>query len=147
MTAADVNRDGDLDLFVGGRVVPREYPVAPLSYLLINESSPGKPRFVNRTAELAPELERTGLVTSAVWSDANADGWVDLVVTHEWGPVKLFTNKGGKLFDQTDAVGLAKYKGWWNGISARDLDNDGDIDYVATNFGLNTKDDHGRELR
>ncbi len=139
VTAADVDRDGDLDLFVGGRVVPREYPVAPASHLLINESSPGEPRFVDRTVELAPELERTGLVTSAVWSDANADGWLDLVVTHEWGPVKLFINSDGKLTDRTDAAGLGQYKGWWNGIAARDLDNDGDIDYVATNFGLNTK--------
>ena len=139
VAAADVDRDGDLDLFVGGRVVPREYPVAPSSHLLINESSPGKPRFVDRTAELAPELERSGLVTSAVWSDANADGWLDLVVTHEWGPVKLFANQEGRLYDRTDVVGLAKYKGWWNGIAARDLDNDGDIDYVVTNFGLNTK--------
>ena len=139
VTAVDVDRDGDLDLFVGGRVVPREYPVVPASHLLINESSPGKPRFVDRTAELAPELERTGLVTSALWSDANTDGWLDLVVTHEWGPVRLFTNSEGKLTDQTEAAGLAKHKGWWNGIAARDLDNDGDIDYVATNFGLNTK--------
>ena len=139
VSAADVDRDGDLDLFVGGRVVPREYPVVPLSVLLINESSPGRPRFVDRTAELAPDLVRTGLVTSAVWSDANQDGWVDLVVTHEWGSVKLFTNSRGKLSDQTESSGLSQYKGWWNGIAARDLDNDGDIDYVATNFGLNTK--------
>ena len=139
VTAADVDRDGDLDLFVGGRVVPRAYPVVPVSRLLINESRPDALRFVDATAEIAPDLAKTGLVTSAIWSDANGDGWIDLLVTHEWGPVKLFVNRQGRLHDESEAVGLARHKGWWNGIAARDFDNDGDMDYVATNFGLNTK--------
>ncbi len=144
VAAADVDRDGDLDLFVGSRVVPREYPVVPESRLLINQSgvdgdSLNGIRFIDATKSRAPDLQQTGLVTSATWSDVNGDGWTDLLVTHEWGPVKLYLNREGMLHDATETAGLSTYKGWWNGIAARDFDNDGDIDYVVTNFGLNTK--------
>ena len=133
VTAADFDRDGDLDLFVGGRVIRRKYPLAAKSRLLRNEGG----KFVDVTDEVADKLRNTGLVTSAVWSDADGDGWIDLLVTHEWGPVKLFRNSNGRLVDQTS--GISAHTGWWNGIAARDLDGDGDIDYVVTNFGLNTK--------
>ena len=79
------------------------------------------------------------MVTSALWSDADGDGDVDLLITHEWGPVKLFRNEDGRLVDATKEAGLAERLGWWNGISGCDVDHDGDIDYVVTNFGLNTK--------
>ena len=95
--------------------------------------------FVDATGDIAPDLERSGLVTSAVWSDTNDDGWIDLLVAHEWGPIKFYANHDGALVDETDVVGLTNYNGWWNGIAARDFDSDGDIDFVATNFGLNTK--------
>ncbi len=133
--AADFDRDGDLDLFVGGRVVPGRYPATPASRLLRNEGG----KFVDVTESIAPQLLRTGLVTSALWSDADNDGWPDLVVAHEWGPIKLYHNDAGRLADQTEAAGLSRFVGWWNGITGRDVDNDGDIDYVATNFGLNSK--------
>ena len=81
---------------------------------------------------------KTGLVTSALWSDVNDDGWIDLLVTHEWGPIKLFVNHEGHLRDATDEAGLANRLGWWNGIAGRDLDGDGDVDYVVTNLGRNT---------
>ena len=145
VAAADFDRDGDLDLFVGGRVVPGQYPVTPSSQLLRNDSradQPGQddaPRFTEVTADLAPELATTGLVTSALWTDADGDGWIDLLVTHDWGPVKLYRNEEGKLADQTTEAGLADRLGWYNGIAGRDLDGDGDIDYVVTNAGLNTK--------
>ena len=146
VSAADFDRDGDLDLFVGGRVVPGQYPVTPTSRLLENQSQPGKPKFIDATAHIGPELAQTGLVTSAIWSDADADGWIDLLVTHEWGPVKYFRNEGAvaekdyprRLVDRTQAAGLDQRLGLWNGIAGRDLDNDGDVDYVVTNFGLNT---------
>ena len=133
--AADFDRDGDLDLFVGARLVPGQFPVTPKSCLLVNQNG----RFSDATDELAPALGSTGLVTSAVWSDANNDGWVDLLVTHEWGPVKFYRNDKGKLADATKDAGLEKRLGWWNGIAGGDVDHDGDIDYAVTNFGLNTK--------
>jgi hypothetical protein len=78
-------------------------------------------------------------VTSALWSDADGDGWLDLLITYEWGPVRLFHNDQGKLVDHSVKAGLAERTGWWNGIAGGDVDQDGDIDYVVTNFGLNTK--------
>jgi hypothetical protein len=135
VTACDVDRDGDLDLFVGGRVIPGRYPLSPFSRLLRNDGG----RFVDVTDAWAPGLSRSGLVTSALWSDVDVDGWRDLLVTHEWGPVKVFRNERGRLVDRTEESEIGSLTGWWNGITGGDLDGDGDIDYVVTNFGLNTK--------
>jgi len=135
VAAADFDRDGDLDLFVGSRVVPGSYPDTPRSVLLQNNGG----TFTDVTENIAPGLDKVGLVTSAVWSDADGDGWIDLLVTCEWGPIALWHNKEGKLIDATTEARLASHPGWWNGITAGDIDNDGDIDYVATNFGLSTK--------
>ena len=132
--AADYDRDGDLDLFVGGRCVPGQYPLTPHSRLLQNDHG----TFRDVTERDAPALLDAGMVTSAVWSDVNGDGWIDLLVTTEWGPIKVFINHEGKLVDETEAAGLANLRGWWNGIAARDLDGDGDIDFVVTNMGRNT---------
>jgi hypothetical protein len=134
-TCADFDRDGDLDLFVGGRVVPGQYPAPPRSRLLRNDAG----RFTDVTADAAPQLAQTGLVTAALWSDVDCDGWLDLLVTHEWGPVKLFRNRGGRFEDDTERAGIQHLTGWWNAIAGRDLNGDGHIDYVVTNFGLNTK--------
>jgi hypothetical protein len=135
VAAADFDRDGDLDLFVGGRQVPGYYPLPPSSRLLRNEGG----RFVDVTKELAAGLRTMGLVTSALWSDVDNDTWLDLLITHEWGPVRLWHYENGKLVERTGVAGLGERLGWWNGIAAGDVDNDGDIDYVVTNFGLNTK--------
>ena len=134
--AADFDRDGDVDVFVGGRVVPGGFPRTPESRLLLND---GKGMFRDGAATHAEGLGRTGLVTSAVWSDVDDDGWLDLLMTHHWGPVKLWVNERGRLVERTRQAGLAGRTGWWNGIAAGDVDHDGDIDYAVTNLGLNTQ--------
>ncbi len=139
--AADFDRDGDLDLFVGSRSIPGQYPLTPDSRLLRNDAG----RFLDISDEAAPGLRTTGLVTAALWTDADGDGWLDLLVAHEWGPLKLFRNEQGRLVERTREAGLAEFTGWWNGLAAADFDGDGDLDYVATNFGLNTKYHASRE--
>ena len=135
VAAADFDRDGDLDLLIGGRVIPGQYPLAPPSRLLRNEGG----KLIDVTAQLAPPLATTGMVTAALWSDTDGDGWIDLLLAHEWGPITLLKNDQGRLVDQTSPAGFNAHSGWWNGIAGRDLDGDGDLDYVATNLGLNTK--------
>jgi hypothetical protein len=134
--AADFDRDGDLDIFVGGRIVPGAWPETPRSMLLRNDSKPGAPKFTDISAGI-PDLQNAGLVTAALWSDVNGDGWIDLLVCTEWGPVRLFLNNRGTLTETTESAGLAPFTGWWNGIAGRDLDHDGDIDYVVANYGPN----------
>lgn len=131
---ADFDRDGDVDLFVGGRVVPGAYPSSPRSVLLRNVSAGGVPKF-----EVVSGIDKIGMITSAVWTDIDADGWVDLAVATEWGAVQIFKNSEGELTDATESLGLSKVTGWWNSLAAGDFDHDGDIDLVAGNIGLNTK--------
>ncbi|MEM7453723.1 MAG: FG-GAP-like repeat-containing protein, partial [Planctomycetota bacterium] len=133
--SCDFDRDGDLDLFIGTRVLPQLWPVPATSRLWRNDDG----KFVDATQISARGLTDIGLVTSAIWSDADGDGWQDLFVTLEWGNVKMFKNNEGSLVDATEYAGLDKDLGWWNSIAGGDIDGDGDIDYVAMNTGLNTK--------
>ncbi len=137
VAAADFDRDGRLDVFIGARVLPGQYPAAPSSALLANRGG----RFVDVTDTLAPGLRTVGLVTSALWSDADGDGWLDLLLTLEWGQVKCFHNNQGRgLEDWTDKSGFASAgTGWWQSLAAADFNGDGRPDYVVGNVGLNTQ--------
>ncbi len=139
VTAADFDRDGDLDLFVCGRVDLEHYPMPPRSYLLRNDCKGTAIRFTDITSSVSGDLEKPGLIASAIWTDFNKDGWSDLILAGEWMPLTFFKNDKGKLINVTVETGLSKYTGWWNSIAACDFDMDGDIDFVAGNLGLNTQ--------
>jgi hypothetical protein len=136
VAAADFDRDGRLDLFIGGRLVPGRYPLAPRSALLANRGG----RFEDVTDAVAPGLSRIGMVTGALWSDVDGDGWPDLLLTLDWGPVRYFHNNRGRSFeDWTERAGFsAAGTGWWTSIAAADFNRDGRMDYVVGNVGLNT---------
>ena len=134
VVAADYDGDGDVDLFVGGRVVPWRYGTDPKSMLLVND---GTGHFRDATAELAPELAHVGMVTDAVWRDVDGDGRPDLVVVGEWMPITVFRNIGGGRLERLAVRGLEKTEGWWNRIVATDVDGDGRVDFIVGNLGLN----------
>ena len=135
--AADFDGDDDLDLFVGSRVLPFAFPYSDKSYLLRNDSNNGQVRFTDVTATVCPELQEPGMVSDALWTDFNNDHLPDLLLACEWMPLKIFENQAGKLKEITATSGLENYLGWWNSLAAADFDQDGDIDYVAGNFGEN----------
>ena len=126
-----------MDLFVGNRVVPGQYPVASRSYLLENKSKGDKISFVDASEKISTGQKPLGLVTDAQWTDFNNDGWKDLIVTGEWMSPLFFENNQGRLV-KLDNTGVEWAKGWWKSIASSDLDNDGDLDYILGNFGKNT---------
>jgi len=133
--AADFDNDGDLDLFIGGRVLPGSYPQPVSSIIYRNDTKNGDIRFTDVTRDIAPALLNIGLVTDAAWSDIDNDGAIDLLIVGEWMPVTILKNKNGKLSAVNSSLELEN--GWWNSISPADLDNDGDMDYVVGNYGMN----------
>lgn len=136
VTAADYDRDGDLDLFVGGRTHPGKYPLPGKSHLLRNDGG----RFVNVSGEVGgPDFTRMGMVTAALWTDYDNDGAIDLMVAGEWMPVTVFKNENGRFKNVSAALGLSEYTGWWNSLTSGDFDNDGDTDYVLGNTGRNSR--------
>ena len=134
--AGDIDNDGDQDLFVGGRLIPGSYPLAPRSYILQNN---GKGFFRDVTEEYSKSLLNPGMVTDAVWTDFNGDKRLDLIIVGEWMGIRAFQNAGEKLDEIGDQSGLKDSEGWWNTITAEDFDLDGDIDYVVGNLGLNSR--------
>ena len=130
--AADYDQDGDQDLFVGVRLKPTLYGVPNNGYILQND---GKGNFKNVSPQIAPDLKDLGMITDAVWTDIDGDQDLDLVVVGEWMPIVFFTNDKG-AFKKTQFYAT---KGWWNCIKTADLDQDGDMDLVLGNHGLNSR--------
>jgi len=133
VAAFDFDLDGDLDLFVGGRMAPESYPVPPGNLLLQNTNG----KFEDVTDKVAPELRAIGLVTAAAWVDYNKDKSSDLLLVGEWMPPTIFENKNG-TFTKSSISSLNNFTGWWNTILANDFDKDGDLDFIAGNHGLNS---------
>jgi len=135
--AADFEHTGRPGVFIGGRVVPGRYPLSPRSALLAWRDG----RLVDVTPEVAPALARRGMVTAALWADVDGDGWPDLLVAYDWGPVACYRNVAGKQFeDVTEKLGFAAAgAGWWRSLASADFNGDGRPDFVAGNAGLNTR--------
>ena len=138
VTAADYDKDGDLDLFIGGRVRPGAYPLPDKSLLLENNSLNGVISF-GENQSMKAVFSELGMVTSALWTDFNNDTWQDLIIVGEFMSVRVFENNNGKLHEVTEETGLIHSNGWWNSISGGDFDNDGDTDYILGNLGLNSR--------
>jgi len=135
----DFDSDGDLDLFVAGRLDPGKYPFPATSTLLRNDSSKDKVLFTDVTNKLAPEFNKLGLITDAVWTDVTGDNLKDLVIVGEWTPVMIFKNNKNSFTNITSTSLLSENTGWWYSITSADMDNDGDMDLIAGNLGLNYK--------
>jgi hypothetical protein len=135
---ADFDRDGDLDLFIAGRVEPGNYPKPVSSFLYRNDSRNGVVKFTDVTASVAPRLKSIGLVCDAIWTDVDNDGWQDLMLCGEWMPLTFLKNEKGSFGGQGAFQQIAHSAGWWNSIVPGDFDNDGDMDYVVGNMGDNT---------
>lgn len=137
--SADFDRDGDIDLFIGGRLIPGNYPLPANSHILENQSNKGVPKFVDMTQKIAPSLEEIGMVTDAKWTDFDNDGWMDLIVVGEWMPITIFRNNKGNFENITKQLDLYNTTGWWYSVQDGDFDNDGDKDLIVGNLGLNYK--------
>lgn len=135
VVAADYDGDGDMDLFVGGRIVTGAYPFSPRSCILRNDGG----KFVDVTASVAPDMVRMGLVRTALWTDMDNDGDMDLLAGGDWMPIRVFSNNGGTFKETTKEHQLDTATGFWASIMPADVDNDGDMDYIVGNSGWNTR--------
>jgi len=136
VVAFDADGDNDLDLFVGGRITPSQYPVTPRSFLLIND---GKGNFTNKAETLAPGLQYTGMVSDAKSVDLNHDGFLDLILAGEWMPIQVWINQAGQFKNETAQWFPYANHGWWNTLEVNDIDLDGDLDLIAGNAGTNNQ--------
>lgn len=135
VATADYDDDGDIDLFIGGRVVPGKFPMVARSVLYRND----KGIFVDVTDSAAPGLSRVGMTSRAIWTDIDGDADADLVVVGDWMTPRIWQNTKGSFRDISSQAGMDGHEGWWSAIHAADLDNDGDMDLIAGNVGLNCR--------
>ncbi|WP_339895869.1 VCBS repeat-containing protein [uncultured Algibacter sp.] len=133
--ASDIDKDGDLDLFIGTRLIAGKYPYPASSYFLINNNG----IFTKGANNIAPNLENIGMVTDVVFTDIDLDSDEDLMLVGEWMTITILTNNQGKFEDSSEKYGLKDTRGLWWSITANDLDNDGDDDYIIGNLGRNNK--------
>ena len=142
VAVADYDQDGDIDIFVGSRLKAGQYGIDPPSYLFTND---GTGSFKNYTKRFIPQIDQLGMVTDAAWADLDGDSYPELIVVGDWMPVMIFKNKRNKLELQPGEIiknakgEIEKTNGWWNTVEASDIDNDGDLDIVAGNLGLNSR--------
>lgn len=139
IAGGDFDRDGDIDLFVGGRGQAGKFPLPSRSYLLRNDSKDGQVMFTDATASVGEGLALPGMVTAATWADFDADGYLELLLAGDWMPLMLFKNDKGKLKDVSKRAQLMNTSGQWGALLAADVDSDGDVDIIGGNAGLNTQ--------
>jgi hypothetical protein len=138
VAAADMDQDGDLDLFVGGRGKPGSFPFPSESYLLRNDTpSGGSARFTDVTDQIAPALRHIGMVQAAAWTDFRGDKFPELILAGDWMPIHLIDNQKGQLTDISSGAGFTNTEGMWASLLLADIDQDGDTDIIAGNAGLN----------
>ena len=131
----DYDLDGDADLFIGGRITPGKFPHLARSILYRND----KGKFKDVTDEMAPGLSLVGMTTRAIWADIDGDKDADLIVVGEWMTPRIWINTKGRFKDASDEWGMSDHEGWWSAVHAVDIDNDGDLDLIAGNVGLNCR--------
>ena len=136
----DFDQDGLQDIFIGGRNTPGKYPFPANSLLLKNLGGKDEAvKFEDATSDQADELLELGMVTDAIWADVDGDSWEDLILSGEWMPLTIFKNDKGRLVNKTADLGLGESQGWWYAVTSLDIDQDGDLDLIAGNLGLNYK--------
>ncbi len=131
----DFDGDGDEDIFIGGKLIPRKFPLSPPSLILENQGG----FFTDVTEKICQPLLTAGMINDALWVDVNQDNKPDLILVGDWMPIRIFINKGNRFEEATEQYTLANTSGWWNTIAAADMDNDGDLDLVVGNRGTNNQ--------
>ncbi len=134
--AADIDGDGDMDLFIGGRTTPAHYPFAPRSFLLVND---GTGHFGDATQQLAASIMGPGMVTDVKFADMDGDHDTDLLLCGEWMNVMYLRNDGGHFTDNSEEAGLDRSQGWWYSLATADVNEDGRLDIIAGGLGWNSK--------